>query len=270
MIIAKLKNNLRKINNERNQKRLLNKKCVMLNHGFLFSGRSQYFSKFGYEPYQTELITRLLKHVSLFINIGAHHGYYCCLAIKQGIPVVAFEPHPMNIAMLKKHINANDYMKSFTLFEAAVGADESRLRFFGSGFTGSLLKIHKNVPSEEFQDVDVVSLNNKVNLENTKALILMDIEGFEIQALRGATELMKHKPYWIIEILNSENGIPFSDVFTFMSQYGYEAWGINESSKKITKMTIDRAKRVDRNEEKIDCTNFIFAHKSELTIEKIM
>lgn len=201
MFISKLKNSIRKFNNKRNQIRLLKKRCVMLNHGFLFSGRGQYFTKSGYEPFQTNLILKLLSRVSMFVNIGAHHGYYCCLALSRNIPTIAFEPHPMNVAMIKKHVNANGYAESLTLIEAAVGSHESRLKLFGSGFTGSLINVHPNAPARECQEIDVVTLNDKVNLKDNKALCVMDIEGFELEALKGATKLMANKPYWIIEVL---------------------------------------------------------------------
>lgn len=243
----------------------------MLNHGFLFSGRSQYFIKSGYEPYQTNLILKLFNHVSMFVNIGAHHGYYCCLALSQNIPTIAFEPHPMNIAMLKKHINANGYAKSLTLIEAAVGAQQSRLKLFGGGFTGSLINIHPNVPIGEYQEVGVVTLNSAVNLKNTKALCVMDIEGYEFEALKGATELMAEKPCWIIEILPSyDNTVPFSNVFSFMSSYGYTAWGISESSMKLSEISTELAERIERKQDKTDCTNFLFVHKNDDLIKNVI
>lgn len=176
----------------------------------------------------------------------------------------------MNVAMLKKHINANGYANSFTLIEAAVGSHESRLKLFGSGFTGSLINIHPNAPAGEYQEVDVVTLNDKVNLKGNKALCVMDIEGFELEALKGATKLMANKPYWIIEVLPfHENGTPFSHVFSFMNAYGYAAFAISESLMKLSEVSIEQAKRIERKEDKADCTNFLFIHTSDDAIQKL-
>jgi FkbM family methyltransferase len=235
----------------------------MLDHGFLFSGRSQYFKKSGYEPYQTSLVIELLSRVSIFVNVGAHHGYYCCLALSRDIPTIAFEPHPINAAMLKKHINANCFAESLTLIEAAVGANESRSNLFGGGFTGSLINIHPNVPIGEFHEVDVVTLNDKVNL-NAKALFVMDIEGFELEALKGATKLLVENHYWIIEILpDHENEVPFSHVFSFMNSYNYTAYGISEKSLNLYEISLELAKKIERNQERTDCTNFLFVQKND-------
>ncbi len=50
-----------------------------------------------FEVEETALVARLLDQVDLFVDIGANIGYYTCLALKKGKPVIAFEPQQQNL-----------------------------------------------------------------------------------------------------------------------------------------------------------------------------
>ena len=270
MFYEKIKDKIRALNNKRRERRLLRQACRLLPQGFLFSGRSQYFSKLGYEPYQTNLVSEVLKEVSTFVNVGAHHGYYCCLALSKNIKTIAFEPHPMNAGMLQKHISANKFSKDFKLIKAAVGSVEGNLELYGGGFTSSLLSIHSNTPSEEHLMVNVVKLDNMVELKNSATLILMDVEGYELEALKGATQLMLSKPYWIIEVLfNHGNDTPFSEVFSFMELHKYEAWAIDEGEEHISKFPTSLAKSIEVGNYPISASNFLFVPQGDDLVQRL-
>lgn len=270
MFFKKIKEKIRALNNKRRENRLLRQACRMLPQGFLFSGRSQYFSKLGYEPFQTSLISEVLKEISTFINVGAHHGYYCCLALSKNINTIAFEPHPMNAAMLEKHISANKFSKDFKLIKAAVGSVEGTLELHGGGFTASLLNIHPNTPSEERQTVSVVKLESMLELGDSTTLILMDVEGYELEALKGSIQLMRSKPYWIIEVLsNHGNDTPFSEVFSFMESHNYEAWAIDEEKKHIAKFPSSLAKSIEVESRHIAYSNFLFVPQGNDLIQRL-
>jgi hypothetical protein len=54
-----------------------------------------------------------------------------------------------------------------------------------------------------------------------------------------------------------------------MNSYGYAAFEISESSMKLSEISMDRAKRIEEKQDKIDCTNFLFIHKSDDAIENL-
>src|ERR1039457_177323 len=60
-------------------------------HGFLFAGPAG-MQDGTFESIESALIIRLLDHAHRFVDIGAHHGFYSCLARSIGKPVIAFEP----------------------------------------------------------------------------------------------------------------------------------------------------------------------------------
>ena len=101
--------------------------------GFMFSGRNQIMAKGGHEPFEADLVRKILQDVQVFVNIGAHHGYYSCLALSSNTDTIAYEPEASNILMLEKHIKANDFRNQFTLHPCAVGSQSSELILYGGG-----------------------------------------------------------------------------------------------------------------------------------------
>ena len=271
-----LKDRLRTFNRQRVYKRGLNKPCVGHPDGFLFSGRNQIMAKGGYEPFEADLVRKILPDVHVFVNIGAHHGYYSCLALSSNTDTIAYEPEASNILMLEKHIKANDFRNQFTLHPCAVGSQSGELVLYGGGSGGSLLPNSNLAPLSEQQTVSVVTLDDTLSLNNQKALCLMDVERFELEALKGARKILssKIKPYWIIEVLpNSPQGDvnhEFERVFELMQSHGYTAWGIDEGANQLVPVTSDKALKVKEGELKTNMSNFLFTERDDDLVQRLL
>ncbi len=266
---------IRNINRNRVYNRLLRSPCVNHPNGFIYSGRGAALKEGSHEPYQTSLVSKIFYEVDLFINIGANHGFYPCLALRQNIPTIAFEPHPINCAMIKKHVAINGFLTSFELHEVAVGPSAGELTLYGGGQGGSLFRENSNAPKSQQQNVLVKSLNETINLGSSKALCLMDIEGYEFEALKGATKLLGNpiKPYWIIEVWSKDRkGEPnpqFSKLFSFMHSFGYESWSLSEHKKSVVKFPIELAGLVQKGHVMIESDNFLFVPTGEDLVRRL-
>jgi FkbM family methyltransferase len=264
-----LMDRLRSFNRQRIYKRGLNKPFVSHPDGFMFSGRNQIMAKGGHEPFEAELVRKILQDVQVFVNIGAHHGYYSCLALSCNTDTIAYEPEASNILMLEKHIKANDFSNKFTLHPCAVGSQSSELVLYGGGSGGSLLPNTNLAPKSEQQTVSVVTLDDTLSLGNKKVLCLMDVEGFEHEALKGASKLLsnKVKPYWIIEVLpcspQGDLNAEFENVFELMRSHGYCAWAIDEGANQLAPFTSDEARKVKDGELKTNISNFLFTERDD-------
>ena len=271
-----LKDRLRTFNRQRIYKRGLNKPCVNHPDGFMFSGRNQIMAKGGYEPFEADLVRKILPDVHVFVNIGAHHGYYSCLALSSNTDTIAYEPEASNILMLEKHIKANDFRNQFTLHPCAVGSQSGELVLYGGGSGGSLLPNSNLAPLSEQQTVSVVTLDDTLSLNNQKALCLMDVEGFEHEALKGARKILssKIKPYWIIEVLpyspQGDVNHEFESVFKLMQSHGYTAWGIDEGANKLVPFTSDKALKVKEGELKTNMSNFLFTARDDDLVQRLL
>jgi FkbM family methyltransferase len=78
----------------------------------------------GYEPPTRDLLERVLRPGDLFVDVGAHWGFFSLLAATHpagGIEVVAFEPDLINATVLTENINRNRLASAVTVVCAACG-----------------------------------------------------------------------------------------------------------------------------------------------------
>ena len=275
MLGLNLKDRLRSLNRQRLYARGLNKPLTNHPDGFTFSGGDKVMTKGGHEPFESDLVRKILREVQLFVNIGAHHGYYSCLALSSNTETIAYEPEATNIMMIEKHIKANEFNDCFNLHTCAVGSQSGELVLYGGGDTGSLLSNFSNIKYQQ-QTVSVVTLDDTLFLGNKKALCLIDVEGFEHEVLKGASKMLsnKIKPYWIMEILRTnirgEANTEFENVFELMQSNGYTAWGIDEDTNQLVPFTSDIAVKIAAGKMKTEISNFLFTERDDDLVQRLV
>lgn len=111
----------------------------------------------------------------LVIDCGACHGMFTLLA-RARFPasrIIAFEPEPANFLRLQANLSLN--VPGIEAVQAAVGVQDGRLRFTGTGFGGHLL-----AGNEGGIEVEVRSLPALLGTTRSRRLVLkIDIEGAE-------------------------------------------------------------------------------------------
>jgi FkbM family methyltransferase len=146
-----------------------------------------------YEPEMQRLIARDISPGAVFYDIGANVGFYSLLASRLIAPgkVIAFEPLPINVSYLRRHLDLNR-CRNVEVLEVAACDQEGEANF------------------EQEATLSMGRLDNQGNLRvRTSSLdallhgqeipppnyVKMDIEGAEFRALLGAEECFrKYKP----------------------------------------------------------------------------
>ena len=111
---------------------------------------------------------------------------------------------------LLKNIKANGWEKKVEVFPVAVGDAADVLDIWGGGTGASLIKGWANIPAYHVTQVPILTLDRIVGkeIQEKKALIVVDIEGAEYEALLGSTQfLKKYSPIVICEISINHNVI---------------------------------------------------------------
>ena len=115
--------------------------------------------------------------------------------------------------------------------------------------------------------VPVLTLDRVVGdqINDKRALILVDIEGAEFMMLKGALKTLNNnpRPIWIVEISSTEHQ-PYGrkmnpnleQTFELFFQNGYKAYAV-DTNQLITHHLV---KQVLREESKFSTHNFIFKH----------
>lgn len=189
-----------------------------------------------FEPEVVSLLESLLRRSDRFVNVGANSGFYCLLARKLGVPVVAFEPVAQTAATLMQNLRANKYDEGTVVLPVAAGALPSVSQIYGVGTGASLLRGWANNPESLTQLVSVVRLDDilRQTASDEKLLLLVDVEGYEFEALSGATAVLsiQPKPVLVVEIVPDGAGKAASQniqqTFELMSRSGYVAHGVTD------------------------------------------
>jgi len=238
--------------------------------GFFFNG-SESMEKGEFDPNDTVIIENLLNSFDIFINIGANTGYFVCKSLKKGVQTIAFEPNQYNVKMLLKNVQANKFATDFHFFPVALSNKSGVLPMYGAYTAASLIdgwmgqKKRTLVPVTTFDKVASSLIKNK------SCFVVIDIEGAELDCLKGAHNLLNSKNdiVFLIEIsvvghftksLNTINPNLY-ETFSLMDSYGYKAYTANNELRKIELSEILSINHL--NKDTLNTPNFIFAKKKE-------
>jgi FkbM family methyltransferase len=125
-----------------------------------------------------------------FLDVGANVGSYSVLAAGVcGAACTAIEPIPTTHAALLANVRINALEQRVVALNVGVGPSQGTLRF-----TRSLDCLNHVVPTDEEGTGDVlevpVTTIDAITRTMRPALIKIDVEGFEMQALAGADETL--------------------------------------------------------------------------------
>lgn len=163
----------------------------------------------GYEaPLPFLMMATLLRTEGLFVDVGANTGVYTVMAgtVVRDRRIIAFEPLPTVVEILKRNLAVNDLTAQVTLIEAALsehaGTADLHLPDPGHGLieTSASLEQSFQKPHSTIQ-VPVKRLDDFA-ITDTIGVIKVDIEGHEHAFLRGAREtILLHRPIIFAEVV---------------------------------------------------------------------
>jgi FkbM family methyltransferase len=170
---------------------------------------------------------RLLSPGCVVLDVGANYGY-CAItlaaALKKQCRVLAVEPDAENFARLTRHVEWNELLDTVTCHAFAVsdapGAAEMEKPAGNSG--------HAHIAAERADGkVAVTTLDALSESQGLKRLdaLLLDVEGFEDRALRGAAKTIdRFHPLIVVELwtpaMQQQNSSVHA-VANVLAEYGY-------------------------------------------------
>ena len=193
-----------------------------------------------------EVITEILNYVSDdtdIIDIGANIGLVALGIIRQAQrrnirlhEIHCIECDPFTFSLLATNLEMYPFVK---LYPFAVGDKQQLCNSFNNTFNHGCNYIYRTVDGKEEKQYDYTSFRHRSAYEKEIPSIFLlsipldsilyqfkkrisvlkiDIEGFELQALRGAVELIRtHQPVIVVEIWQ----INIDPVVTLLAGLGY-------------------------------------------------
>jgi FkbM family methyltransferase len=152
------------------------------------------------------------------LDIGANCGIISIGVLKRGYlkTAIAIEPEPLNFELLQKNIANNHFEKQITVLQFAVSDKAGKVSFeLATNNLGDhrIRSAEQNFqPPEQFNEsqrevievesrpLDVILKDLPKNVNGNIALMWMDIQGYEGQALLGAEGILKRSIPLMVEL----------------------------------------------------------------------
>jgi FkbM family methyltransferase len=163
---------------------------------------------------------RALRDGGLFVDVGANVGTYTIWAAELGAEVIALEPAADTFALLQENIALNGYQ--VTAVQAAAGDHCGTARF-----TSGLDSVNSLSPDGPVV-TDLVTVDTLIGDRRVTGM-KVDVEGFEIDVLRGAARALADRRIGLIQLewnemstvsLNADR----SPVAELLTGYGYRLY----------------------------------------------
>lgn len=182
-------------------------------------------------------LVHALRPNDLFVDIGANVGSYTVLASASiGAKTVCFEPLPLTYKRLISNIEVNNMGQKVTAHNVALADTAGELEFSSdqdcmnhviADYESSLASV----------TVQVRTLDECLKNE-APFLIKIDVEGYEMPALRGAVSILSNQGLCavILELNGSGERYGFEDVTIsqFMFEYGFETYEYDPFTRQLT------------------------------------
>lgn len=159
----------------------------------------------------------------VFYDVGAHAGFFTVAAARlldsSGL-VFAFEPDPANASRLRKQLERNRLANTQVIESAAWSADQ-RVHFRRDGIcssrnTGSVCS---DGSTTDVLEVQAVTLDEFARQNRAPTVVKIDVEGAELQVLRGMNRLLREsKPRIIVEVHRADTRV---ECRRYLNSFGY-------------------------------------------------
>lgn len=175
----------------------------------------------SYERVESQIVRRLLRPGMTFVDVGANVGYYTALAAEAVGPqgrVLAFEPSEYAFPRLKRMVDANR-LTWVTPLECGLAEAPGQIILYG-GSENDAFNNHtaSMVPSDnphrrlvETDTLDRVAARLEIDHVD---VMKIDVDGFEIQVLRGAQRLLETSRIAVIMLECNEQWFQCMDTST--------------------------------------------------------
>jgi len=178
------------------------------------------------ERFEFKFFTKVLRNSDrpLVVDVGAYVGAYTVEACTRGASVAALEPDPDNFKVLRFNLELNGCANAKAL-QVAAGAEEGVAPLYqGVSYTTTSLR-----PDFEFSAGSIKSYVKVSTLDNILSnegwipgsyvdYLKIDVEGTELDVLRGAAETLWRTRYVRVEVRKRN----IREVVSILKRFGFE------------------------------------------------
>jgi FkbM family methyltransferase len=201
------------------------------------------------EPFETEIILNEVRPGDTVVDVGAHIGYYTLLLARAVGPagrVLAFEPDPLNFALLRRNVELNGYA-NVELFPKALSDRCGKFRLYLSSDNAGDHRLYESAdeprPAVEAEATTLDSISS--GRDRKVDFIKMDVQGSEgavlegmVGALSRATRLKMTMEFWPLGLARAGYGA--ERLLSRLEGLGFRLYEIEEQTQAVRRTNARR------------------------------
>ncbi len=192
----------------------------------------------GREGYFVELLREAARPGATVLEAGAHIGYVTLQAARAVGPagrVVAFEPNPRTLPVLRRNVETNGFASRVEIVPVALGSRRGRASFFVTP-GGDASSLHAAPGDPDVVEVDVDTADALLG-DATVSVVKLDVEGGEVDALRGMRVLLERSHPVVFAECNAEAleaaGSSVDELVAELEALDYDVRWIDEEAREL-------------------------------------
>ena len=193
----------------------------------------------GYEALSTRIAKNFLTHKDLFVDVGAHYGYYSLLAANtsKATKIIAVEPIDENFKILQLNLEHNKVGHDRAVcIKAAVSSKGGRVEFCKSEASDNG-SIYAHPSSETIARIEVatVCLDDLLAKEDARSIFIKtDTDGHEMEVLKGLEKTLRnHNDVSLLMELNPKMariaGTSSLEIINHLHEKGFSLFAIDDA-----------------------------------------
>lgn len=217
-----------------------------LNRTLLFKGA---YKPYIWEPVTIRMLEILSKGAHSICIAGSHIGYTVLMAAKETTGrVVTCEPVEYLYQRSKRNVALNADSTHVSLHKCALGEQPGVVEMYVSNIRSSIIPYSRAHSSDNKETVSMTTIDALAHEEGIHHfdLIFLDVEGYELFALKGARAMLANTPDLILEVcprVLERSGQTKDALYEFLRQQGYTIYVIadeygSEASRHTSKIRL--------------------------------
>lgn len=185
-------------------------------------------------------VLHFLRPGDLFGDIGANVGVYSILATKNaGARVIAVEPGLEAFQRLQQNVEMNNVEDLAVLLNLGASSKEGKLPFTQNLDVVNHVPVDHELNQSQFTEISVKPLD-KIFEDEYPILLKIDVEGYEYDVLKGASELLASDRLLAIIIELNNSGMRYGrkdkDVHEMLKNMGFLPYRYEPFSRKLKRL----------------------------------
>jgi FkbM family methyltransferase len=179
------------------------------------------------EPITLRYFSRFAREGGVVVDCGANVGIYSLISAKYANKVIAVEPNPLAYQALQKNVKLNGFSNVRSVNMAVWSSSGKARLYLSSHHQDSTLRY--DIMSEHTYnssiEVETITLDQLLTQEPEINLIKIDVEGAEVEALKGANEVLNKTKRIIVEVRKGQTD---KEVLDILGKHNFKVIAIDD------------------------------------------